>query len=66
MDIATGGCSGGNCAREGDCGLQKELFLGLFRVVILHIEHDMQKNGPRALVLELCIDHMSGKYVKAK
>lgn len=30
------------------------------------IEHDMQKNGPRALVLELCIDHITGKYVKEK
>lgn len=30
------------------------------------IDHDIMKNGPRALVLELCIDHMSGKMVKEK
>jgi len=30
------------------------------------IEHDMQKNGPRALVLELCIEYITGKHVKEK
>ena len=30
------------------------------------LEADMQKNAPRALVLELQIDHMSGKHVREK
>ncbi|MCR4860025.1 MAG: pyridoxamine 5'-phosphate oxidase family protein [Bacteroidales bacterium] len=30
------------------------------------IETDLRRNGPRALVLELTIDHVSGKHVREK
>jgi len=30
------------------------------------IERDMMKNGPRAAVLELHIEHLSGKHVREK
>ena len=30
------------------------------------IETDIQRNGPRALILELTVDHVSGKHVREK
>ncbi|NLZ19423.1 MAG: pyridoxamine 5'-phosphate oxidase family protein [Bacteroidales bacterium] len=30
------------------------------------IESDIQRNGPRALLLEITIDHMTGKHVREK